>query len=382
MYGLVFSGGGARGAYQIGAWKALKKLGVKVSAVTGTSVGSLNGAFYAQGAYKKAYKVWANIEMDHVMDIDIDFFNELRNTSLRSVKSFQVTKLLTQLFKFAKNRGFDVTPLKRLIEENLDENKIRKSKIKFGLVTIKMPTFKPLQLMIDDIPKGKLVDYMLASSFLPVFSPMKLDGQTFLDGGLYDNIPINLISRTGVKKVIAVDLNGVGFQRKVKNNMEITYIRPSERLSGILSFTPEIANDNINLGYLDTLKAFNKLEGDKFFIRKIPSEKSFVRFIKKASIINVRLMAKVLSSNQVNANTVNDEILPFVKKRLRLPMQASVKDTLVRLLEYSCLQLSIKRKKAYTYNQLRDEFVNKYDPNLKLNKKKSELYHLAYLIFS
>ena len=43
-YGLVFDGGGARGAYQIGAWRALSEAGVKVSAVAGTSVGALNGA--------------------------------------------------------------------------------------------------------------------------------------------------------------------------------------------------------------------------------------------------------------------------------------------------------------------------------------------------
>ena len=43
-YGLVLEGGGAKGAYQIGAWKALKEAGVKINAVAGTSVGALNGA--------------------------------------------------------------------------------------------------------------------------------------------------------------------------------------------------------------------------------------------------------------------------------------------------------------------------------------------------
>ena len=48
-YGLVFDGGGARGAYQIGAWRALSEAGVKVSAVAGTSVGALNGALVCMG---------------------------------------------------------------------------------------------------------------------------------------------------------------------------------------------------------------------------------------------------------------------------------------------------------------------------------------------
>ena len=48
-YGLVFDGGGARGAYQIGAWRALSEAGVKISAVAGTSVGALNGALCLYG---------------------------------------------------------------------------------------------------------------------------------------------------------------------------------------------------------------------------------------------------------------------------------------------------------------------------------------------
>ena len=53
-YGLILDGGGARGAYQIGAWKALVEAGVKVNAVAGTSVGALNGALICMGDVKQA----------------------------------------------------------------------------------------------------------------------------------------------------------------------------------------------------------------------------------------------------------------------------------------------------------------------------------------
>lgn len=55
-YGLVFDGGGARGAYQIGAWKALEEAGVKIQAVAGTSVGALNGALVCMGDLGKGRK--------------------------------------------------------------------------------------------------------------------------------------------------------------------------------------------------------------------------------------------------------------------------------------------------------------------------------------
>ena len=54
MKALVLSGGGSKGSYQIGVWKALRKLHIKFDIVTGTSVGALNGALVAQKNYYKA----------------------------------------------------------------------------------------------------------------------------------------------------------------------------------------------------------------------------------------------------------------------------------------------------------------------------------------
>ena len=69
-YAIMLDGGGARGAYQIGAWKALKEAGVKINAVAGTSVGALNGAFICMDDVEKAEKVWSEIAFSKVMDVD------------------------------------------------------------------------------------------------------------------------------------------------------------------------------------------------------------------------------------------------------------------------------------------------------------------------
>ena len=60
-YGLVLEGGGARGAYQIGAWHALQEAGVKINAVAGTSVGALNAALICMGDLEIAEDIWKNI---------------------------------------------------------------------------------------------------------------------------------------------------------------------------------------------------------------------------------------------------------------------------------------------------------------------------------
>ena len=60
-YGLVLEGGGAKGAYQIGAWKALKEAGIHVKGIAGTSVGALNGALIAMDDFEKAERIWEKI---------------------------------------------------------------------------------------------------------------------------------------------------------------------------------------------------------------------------------------------------------------------------------------------------------------------------------
>ena len=70
FYGIVLEGGGARGAYQIGAWKALKEAGIEIKGAAGTSVGALNGALICMDDLEKAEKIWENIRYSQVMDVD------------------------------------------------------------------------------------------------------------------------------------------------------------------------------------------------------------------------------------------------------------------------------------------------------------------------
>ena len=62
MKAFVLSGGGSKGSYQIGVWKALRKMHIKFDIVTGTSVGALNGALITQNTYHKAVKIWKRPE--------------------------------------------------------------------------------------------------------------------------------------------------------------------------------------------------------------------------------------------------------------------------------------------------------------------------------
>ena len=61
MYGLVLEGGGAKGAYHVGAFKALKELGIEIGGIAGSSIGAINGAMMVQGNYELLEKVWYSL---------------------------------------------------------------------------------------------------------------------------------------------------------------------------------------------------------------------------------------------------------------------------------------------------------------------------------
>ena len=111
-YGLALEGGGAKGAYQIGAWKALREAGIRFSAVSGTSVGALNGAMIVMDDLEKAENVWNNIHFSQVMDVDDE---EMRRLMNRDIPLSELKSTLRSVADIVRNRGFDVTPQSRSV---------------------------------------------------------------------------------------------------------------------------------------------------------------------------------------------------------------------------------------------------------------------------
>ena len=250
---LVLAGGGSRGAYQIGAWRALREMGWSPEIITGTSVGSLNGALLALDEYEAARDMWMQLDNSQVIQMpqspQVDIENE---------KSLLVWAVA--------NGGLDVSPLEQVVGRFMNEEKLRQGKIRFGLVTVRMKGGAAQQLTIDEIPQGKLMDYMLASAACyPAFKPREIDGEAYIDGGYYDNMPINLAVRMGADEVVAVDLEGLGLTKRPKDKtLKVTYVQSHWNLGSLLQFTRENSVRNLALGYLDTYRAFGKIAGNAY----------------------------------------------------------------------------------------------------------------------
>lgn len=346
-YALVFSGGGANGAYQIGVWKALKKLKIKIIAVFGNSVGALNGALFLMNKLNLAIKLWENITLNNIINIEEKKLNKL--TPLALIKFIHL---------IIKNGGMDTDPLKKLFEQYLDEKKIRKRKIDFGLISFSLNDFKPIEIFLEEIPEGSLKDYLLASASIPLlFKPKVIQGKLYVDGGIYDNIPFSLAKRRGYKNIIVVDISGLGINRKPEvENTQTIYIKNSLPLGeNILDFDPEKAKRFIELGYLDTMKVFGRFQGINYFLK-----------IKKSLL---KKLEKILYSEQINIELTkvlpdflcknNEEKIKWIRENLP-PIYSKNKDLIISLIECAALSLDIKRDFVYKNNEILKRIWEKY----------------------
>ena len=264
-YALALEGGGAKGAYQIGAWKALREAGVKIDAVAGTSVGALNGSLIVMGDLEKAENIWENIRYSQVMDVDDETMSRLLKGD---VKLDELDSVAQQMFEVIKNRGFDVTPLRKWISQVVDEKTVRESPVELFIDTFSLSDGKLLELRAKDLPEGTLCDMLLASAYLPVFRSEKLGGKRYADGGLRDVLPLHVLIEHGYKDILALRLFGIGVERSVKipEDTRVYTVEPTADLGSTLEFEPAQSRENLRAGYYDMQRFLYGLRGTKYYV--------------------------------------------------------------------------------------------------------------------
>lgn len=263
---LTLAGGGAKGAYEIGVYHALDELGFQLDIITGTSIGAVNGAILVQGDDKLATELWESLTIDKVMSTSGLSFSDSNNIEYY----LEHRELLIPLIKnYISSKGMDITPFKNMLGEYLNEDKFFKSPIDFGLMTVRYPSLSPEEIHKKNIQKGYLAKWVLASaSCFPAFPVCEIDGNRYIDGMYYDNVPIDTAFRLGADQVIAVALKpGVSQTRYYKHPL-VTYIEPSRPLGMALSFENETMTQNIKLGYYDAMKTFGEYFGNAYTFAK------------------------------------------------------------------------------------------------------------------
>ena len=284
MKAIVLSGGGAKGSYELGVWKALRRLRIKYDIVTGTSIGALNGLLMAQKQYYRCFTLWNNIDFNQIYD-DFDATNMYKSYMNKLVKG-----------------GIDTNKIATLIDNFYNPNKLYNSKIKFGVVSVNLTDGKVKYSTTENTKPEKLSKYILASATcFPFFKPLEIDNKMYVDGGYYDNLPINLAIDLGATEIIAVDLRAIGLRKKAKDkNIKITYISPNGKLDSFLNFEKNATKKMFKLGYNDAMKVFDKLEGNVYTFKKNTLHLNYFKYKENFSILTKKNLNEIITEKDFN----------------------------------------------------------------------------------
>ena len=334
-YGIVLDGGGARGAYQIGAWKALKEAGIKINAVAGTSVGALNGALICMGDVENAVKIWSEMTFSRVMDVDDTWMSRLFDGEV------PLQEALTEVWKVLNEGGVDITPLRNLIHDVIDEKKIRLSGIEFCILTFSISEMEEKDLSLEEIPEGLLEDFLLASAYLLGFKNEKLHGMRYIDGGVINNVPVNSLLDRGYKDLIEIRIYGPGREPAfdLPEDGEIYRIGARVNLGNIIEFDGKRSRQNLKIGYFDAKRLIYGLDGYIYYLEQTHEDTWYTEQMEILSDLEKAEMRFVL----------------------KIKPGCNDKDLLIAMLEASAKLLHVPKYQIYTVDELWNEVQKRYE---------------------
>ena len=356
-YGIVLEGGGARGAYQIGVWKALREAGVKIRGVAGTSVGALNGALICMDDLEKAEEIWGNMTYSAVFNVDDSMIGKLKRFGVRSMKVSDAAAEFRRLFS---DRGLDIAPLKKLLEETVDEERIRRSPRDFCAASFSVTDRREEDFDVKAAPPGAMKNILLASAYFPGFKQEKLGGKTYLDGGSVNNVPLDLLADRGYKDLIVIRLYGIGVDRRrfmdIPADVTVYEIAPRRNLGGILEFDSARTRKNMRLGYFDGLRFLYGLYGRKYYLDMPYSEAYyFGRIMSELDMFKEWLRPYVKEEEfekLTGYRAYTEKIFPFLAKKLRLHAEWDYRELYGAILEVFAKKMQLEVFKVYTPDEI------------------------------
>ncbi|WP_082603451.1 patatin-like phospholipase family protein [Flavobacterium sp. Root901] len=322
--GLVLSGGGAKGFAHIGVLKVLEEAGIKIDYIGGTSMGSVIGGLYASGY--------------NASQIDSIFkktnFDELINDYIpRSSKNFYGKKndeLYAIVLPFSNFRvGIPEALSKGMYNYNLLSSLTRN--VRHIRDFNKLPTpFLCIGTNIETgeevlLNKGNLVQAMMASAAFPsLFTPVEIDGNLLVDGGVVNNYPIKEVRNLGADIIIGVDVQDDLMKRKNLKNatrilVQITNLQSIDKMKSKIKDTDVYIKPDIrDYGVI----SFDKGEE---IIRK-GEEAAFAVYEKIKSLVNednfykkpkLKVATDTIQIQKINTDRLDNYTKEYIRGKLR-----------------------------------------------------------------
>lgn len=240
---LILGGGGVKGAFQIGAIKALMEQGIKWDLIIGVSVGALTGSYLAM--YNKDEII------EGVAKLEEFWRNKIKNETIYKPRGPGFWKYAIAFFKKSVN---STEPLRKLIEENWDFDKLKKSDVDFILGTTSLLTGR-----YENINKyhDGMTDWIMASSAFPILFPsIKIANNEYIDGGLRNNVPINDALQFDVKHIDVILCEPYGDHAKS--------LKKNKNLIDVIVRTTEILSDELFLNDLKEICFYQDIAIDVY----------------------------------------------------------------------------------------------------------------------
>jgi len=244
--GLVLGGGGGKGAYQIGVWKALReyKTDKYINYISATSIGSLNSLLFVDGDLNKAINIWENISKEVAL-------------TKKSFKDIIVKKSL-----YSREGFID------LADKYINFDKVSNSRTKIWVVAT--PVSKnvkgaPTNFCLSGKSKEEIMNIVLASSAIPVvFEPVYINGIKYRDGYMIDNNPVRILKDQGCKLIFVVPLKEYSIARECadEDTTVVDFVSGYNDygiIDGTLDFVGDRAKMRINHGYEVAKQLIEKL---------------------------------------------------------------------------------------------------------------------------
>lgn len=261
--GLVLAGGGGKGAYELGVWKALRELNLTkyISVFSGTSIGAFNSVLFAMDEMEKAEKLWEEVTMEKLVPVSktelikrgIGLY--IGGKNLQLAKKFLTDKL--------EHGAISNDGAVEMVEKYLDFDKIKENGRICYAVCTKLPNLNTKYFRINDYDNETAKKIVLASASLPlIYDSTEIFGEKYIDGGIADNVPIQPVYGEGCDIIIVVLLSkDVQIDRSLYPNSSLIIISPENlsenTITGTLNLDTAAKRIRIIEGYNDTI---NKID--------------------------------------------------------------------------------------------------------------------------
>jgi len=262
--GLCLSGGGARGAYQIGAVHALLDLGIysKIKVISGTSIGAANAAILASTSTDVARDLWFNIPKN-ALKKEGSLFSRLTKEKFKMIENgiFTMDKLDEILLKRINHEQLNEKVVYVTISDGGKEDNVVYEFIKSTFSHYIKHDSKVIYIPLQALSPNDRTKSIIASCSIPfVFSAVKNEKRNYYDGGVFDNVPLKPLIDEGCEEIIVINLNkGFFSNHGTYPNVVLHEIKHKGSLGGVLDFSNEHSQRIFDMGYADVINYFSHL---------------------------------------------------------------------------------------------------------------------------